>query len=84
MSFWGNVASAAIGYGISEVSKSHPVTDFINDKFGSTNNQGHKTLRDVVTEYAQAHGIYTSNNEFAHELEKLCCEYKECDYDDIY
>lgn len=84
MGLLGNVVSGAIGYGISEASKSHPLRDLIDQKIGHNENGGGKSIRDVVEEYAKAHGIYTQNNAFAHELQKLADQYKEYDYDRRY
>ena len=74
-----NLISGAIGYGISEGSKSHPLRDLIDEKINSSKPE--KTLRDIITEYAQAHGIYTNDNHFAHELHLLAEEYEDFDYD---
>ena len=84
MGLLGNVVSGAIGYGISEASKSHPLRDLIDQKIGHNGNGGGKSIRDVVEEYAKTHGIYTQNNAFAHELQKLADQYKEYDYDRRY
>ena len=84
MGLLGNVVSGAIGYGISEASKSHPLRDLIDQKICHNGNGSGKSIRDVVEEYAKAHGIYTQNNAFAHELQKLADQYKEYDYDRRY
>lgn len=84
MGLLGNVVSGAIGYGISEASKSHHLRDLIDQKIGRNGNGCGKSIRDVVEEYAKAHGIYTQNNAFAHELQKLADQYKEYDYDRRY
>jgi FKBP-type peptidyl-prolyl cis-trans isomerase (trigger factor) len=54
----------------------------IDQKINSRNNN--KTLRDVVEEYAKSRGIYTQNNQIAHELHKLAEQYEEYDYDRYY
>lgn len=82
MGLLSNVVSGAIGYGISEASKSHNLRDLIDQKIGSHNQK--KSLRDLVEEYAKSRGIYTQNNQLAHELHKLAEQYEEYDYDRHY
>ena len=77
-----NVISGAIGYGIASAQKSNALTELIDQKIGHVNNN--KSIRDVVEDYAKAHGIYTQNNAFAHELQKLADQYKEYDYERRY
>ena len=84
MGLLGNVVSGAIGYGIASAQKSNSLTELIDQKIGRNGNGGGKSIRDVVEEYAKAHGIYTQNNAFAHELQKLADQYKEYDYDRHY
>lgn len=74
-----DVALCALGYGISEISKSHPVRDFVDNKVSKK-----KGLIDIIEEYAKSRGIYTDNNEFAHELHKIASKYEEYNYKDIY
>ena len=84
MGLLGNVVSGAIGYGIASAQKSNPLTELIDQKIGHNGNGGRKSIRDIVEEYAKAHGIYTQNNAFAYELQKLADQYKEYDYDRRY
>jgi FKBP-type peptidyl-prolyl cis-trans isomerase (trigger factor) len=77
-----NVVSGAVGYGIASARKSNALTELIDQKINSRNNN--KTLRDVVEEYAKSRGIYTQNNQIAHELHKLAEQYEEYDYDRYY
>ena len=44
-----NVIAGAAGYAVSEISKSHPVRNLVNEKLGKNSN---KTIEDVVKEYA--------------------------------
>ena len=44
-----NMIAGATGYVVSEVSKSHPVRDLVNEKFGKNSNQ---TIEDIVKKYA--------------------------------
>ena len=71
--------SGAIGYGISEISKSHPVRDAINNRYDRK-----KSLEDLIDEYARQFEIYTSRNEFAHQLHKIAEKYEEYNYKQIY
>ena len=73
--------AGAVGYGISEVSKSHPVRDLVNEKFGKNSNQ---TIEDIVKKYAASQNIYTNNNEFAHKLHMLARYFEGYDYEDLY
>ena len=77
-----NVVSGAVGYGIASARKSNALTELIDQKINSRNNN--KTLRDVVEEYAKSRGIYTQNNQIAHELHKIAEQYEEYDYDRYY
>ena len=82
MGLLSNLISGAIGYGISETSKSHPLRDLIDDKINSSKPE--KTLRDIITEYAQARGIYTTDNRFAYDLHCIAKSYEDYDYDRLY
>ena len=82
MSFLSSAISGAIGYGISEASKSHPLRDAINKLF--SRNQERVTLEDLIDEYARSFEIYTSKNEFAHHLHKIAERYEEYNYADVY
>jgi FKBP-type peptidyl-prolyl cis-trans isomerase (trigger factor) len=77
-----NVVSGAVGYGIASARKSNALTELIDQKINSRNNN--KTLRDVVEEYAKSRGIYTQNNQITHELHKLAEQYEDYDYDRYY
>lgn len=78
MGFIDNVISGAVGYGIASASKSNPLTELIDQKINS--HKHNRTLRDVVNDYAKSIGVYTSNNEFAHELHKIAAQYESYDY----
>lgn len=82
MSFLSNAISGAIGYGVSEISKSHPVRDYVDEHFG--NGRGNRTLEDVIEEFARSQGIYTSRNDFAYHLHKIAERYEEYNYHNIY
>ena len=73
--------AGAVGYAVSEVSKSHPVRDLVNEKFGKNSNQ---TIEDVVKDYAASQNIYTNNNEFAHKRHRLPHCFEGYDYNDLY
>jgi len=73
------IISGAIGYGISEVSKSHPVRDAINNHYDQK-----ISLEDLIDEYARRYEIYTVKNEFAHHLHQIAKKYEEYDYDEVY
>ena len=76
-----NVIAGAAGYAVSEVSKSHPVRDIVNEKLGKNSN---KTIEDVVKEFAASQNICTNNNEFAHKLHILGRYFEGYDYEDLY
>ena len=82
MGLLGNVVSGVVGYGIASARKSNALTELIDQKINSRNNN--KTLRDVVEEYAKSRGVYTQNNQIAYELHKLAEQYEEYDYDRYY
>ena len=44
-----NMIAGAAGYVVFEVSKSHPVRDLVNEKFGKNSNQ---TIEDIIKKYA--------------------------------
>ena len=71
--------AGAIGYGISEVSKSHPVRDAINNHYDRK-----ISLEDLIDEYARRYEIYTVKNEFARHLHQIAEKYEEYDYDEVY
>lgn len=74
--------AGAIGYGISEASKSHPLRDAINERFSCS--KENISLDDLIDEYARRYEIYTSKNEFAHHLHQIARRYEEYNYEDIY
>jgi len=77
-----DLLAGAIGYGISEVSKSHPLRDAIDERF---NHSGQKvSLEDLIDEYARRYEIYTQKNEFAHQLHQIAKRYEEYDYENVY
>lgn len=82
MGLFENVVSGVVGYGIASARKSNALTELIDQKINSRNNN--KTLRDVVEEYAKSRGVYTQNNQIAYELHKLAEQYEEYDYDRYY
>ena len=82
MGLFVNVVSGVVGYGIASARKSNALTELIDQKINSRNNN--KTLRDVVEEYAKSRGVYTQNNQIAYELHKLAEQYEEYDYDRYY
>ena len=79
MSLLKNIISGAVGYGISEVSKSHPVRDAINHHYDQK-----VSLEELIDEYARRYEIYTTKNEFAHQLHKIAEKYEEYNYNEVY
>ena len=79
MSLVKSLLAGAVGYGISEVSKSHPVRDAINNHYDRK-----ISLEDLIDEYARRYEIYTVKNEFAHHLHQIAKKYEEYNYDEIY
>lgn len=77
-----NMAAGLAGYAVSEMSKSHPLRDAIDEKLKS--NKAKKDLRDIINEYANAKGVYTTSNEIASELHKIARCYEGYDYDRYY
>ena len=77
-----DLIAGAIGYGISEASKSHPLRDAINERFSHSKEK--ISLDDLIEEYARRYEIYTSRNEFAHHLHLIARRYEEYNYEDIY
>ena len=85
MGLLSNLVSGAIGYGISEASKSHTLRDMIDSKLKPESQSFQKkTLRDIITEYAQERGIYTTNNDLAYELHLIAMSYEGYDYDRLH
>ena len=76
------VLAGAAGYAVSELSKSHPLKEAVDNKLNR--NKANKDLRDIIREYAKARGIYTQDNHLAKELHDIATEYQEYDYDRYY
>ena len=79
MSLVKSLLAGAIGYGISEVSKSHPVRDAINSHYDRK-----ISLEDLIDEYVRRYEIYTQKNEFAHHLHQIAEKYEEYNYNEVY
>jgi hypothetical protein len=77
-----NLLAGAAGYAVSEISKSHPLQDAIDERINRSKQK--VTLEDLIVEHARQCGIYTQNNELAHQLYQLAERYKEYDYEDLY
>ena len=77
-----NFLSGAIGYGISEASKSHPLRDAIDERLNRSKQK--VSLEDLIDEYARRYEIYTQKNEFAHSLHQIAERYEEYDYEEVY
>lgn len=84
MSIFDNMISGAVGYAISEASKSHPLRDLIDQKLEKGKNKSNETLRSLIEKYANEHGVYASNDEFAHELHRIAGTYESYYYDEKY
>ena len=81
MSFVTNVVFCAAGYVIGRESKS---SDLLLNKAVERFQKpsaSEEDLREAIKKIAEMRGIYTCNNEFAHELIKIAETYKEYDYD---
>lgn len=78
MGLFSNLISGAIGYGVSEASKSHPVRDYLDNKFGAN----HRSLESMIEDYAHSLDIYTFNNDFARELHRIAKKYEGYGYQD--
>lgn len=76
------VLAGAAGYAVSELSKSHPLKEAVDNKLNR--NKANKDLRDIIREYAKTRGIYTQDNRLAKELHDIATEYQEYDYDRYY
>ena len=84
MSFVSNVVCGAAGYVIGRESKSNDsLLNKVADRF-QKQSASEADLRDAIRKIAEMRGIYTSNNEFAHELIQIAETYKEYDYDSRY
>ena len=77
-----NFLSGAIGYGISEASKSHPLRDAIDERLHRSKQE--VSLEELIEEYARHYEIYTQKNEFAHQLHQIAERYEEYDYEEGY
>ena len=82
MGFLDSFLAGAVGYGISEVSKSHPLRDAIDERINRSKQK--VTLEDLIDEYARRYEIYTRKNEFAHHLHQIAERYEEYNYEDVY
>jgi hypothetical protein len=74
--------AGAVGYSISELSKSHPLRDAIDERFNRSKQK--VSLEDLIDEYARRYEIYTQKNGFAHQLHQIVERYEEYDYEDVY
>ncbi len=83
MGFLDNAISGAVGYAISEASKSHALRDLIDQKL-EKGKRKNVTLRSLIEDYANEQGIYTTSNEFAHELHRIAGSYEAYNYEDEY
>ena len=77
-----NMIAGATGYVVSEVSKSHPLRDAIDERLNRSKQK--VSLEDLIDEYARRYEIYTQKNEFAHRLHQIAERYEEYDYDEVY
>ena len=77
-----NMIAGATGYVVSEVSKSHPLRDAIDERLHSSKQK--VSLEDLIDEYARRYEIYTQKNEFAHRLHQIAERYEEYDYEEVY
>jgi hypothetical protein len=58
--------AATAGYTFSELSKSHPLRDAIDERINRSKQK--VTLENLIDEYARQRGIYTQDNKLAHRL----------------
>ena len=77
-----NMIAGATGYVVSEVSKSHPLRDAIDERLNRSKQK--VSLEDLIDEYARRFEVYTQKNEFAHHLHQIAERYEEYDYEDVY
>ena len=77
-----NMIAGATGYVVSEVSKSHPLRDAIDERLHRS--QQKVSSEDLIDEYARRYEIYTQKNEFAHRLHQVAERYEEYDYEEVY
>ena len=74
--------AATAGYTFSELSKSHPLRDLIDERINRSKQK--VTLEDLIDGYARQHGIYTQDNKLAHRLHQIATQYEEYNYEDLY
>ena len=74
--------AATAGYTFSELSKSHPLRDAIDERINRSKQK--VTLEDLIDGYARQRGIYTQDNKLAHRLHQIATRYEEYDYEDLY
>ena len=77
-----NILAGAAGYAVSEMSKSHPLRDLIDERINRSKQK--VTLEDLIDGYAKRYEIYTQKNEFAHRLHQIAERYEEYDYEEVY
>ena len=77
-----HVIAGVTGYAVSEMSKSHPLRDVIDERINRSKQE--VTLEDLIDEYARQHGIYTQDNNLAHRLHMIATRFEEYDYEDVY
>ena len=83
MGLLGNMIAGATGYVVSEVSKSHPLRDAIDERLHRSKQK--VSLEELIDEYARRrYEVYTQKNEFAHRLHQIAERYEEYDYDEVY
>jgi FKBP-type peptidyl-prolyl cis-trans isomerase (trigger factor) len=74
--------AATAGYTFSELSKSHPLRDAIDERINRSKQK--VTLENLIDEYARQRGIYTQDSKLAHRLHQIATRYEEYDYEDLY
>jgi FKBP-type peptidyl-prolyl cis-trans isomerase (trigger factor) len=74
--------AATAGYTFSELIKSHPLRDAIDERINRSKQK--VTLENLIDEYARQRGIYTQDNKLAHRLHQIATRYEEYDYEDLY
>ena len=74
--------AATAGYTFSELSKSHPLRDAIDERINRSKQK--VTLENLIDEYARQRGIYNQDNKLAHRLHQIATRYEEYDYEDLY
>ena len=74
--------AGAAGYSFSELSKSHPLRDAIDERINRSKQK--LTLEDLIDEYARLRGIYTQDNKLAQRLHQIATRYEEYDYEELY